>query len=187
MVEDPAGSLKTIPPVYEMSIAEASVVLEEAGFKPVASRRRFGEADATAFVRGTFPPEGGAAPIGSRVDLLPAVVRKAADEATGPTPVEQAIAQGIMPDLRGFAWEDAVRIMEGAGFRAWPRNTVALDVDPELVITTEPRPNTALATDLVVIWVSEGPGPPPEPFVPPPDKPIDVPIPPDFLEPKPES
>ena len=78
------------------------------------------------------------------------------------------------------------RIMEG-GFRPWPRYTVALDVDPEFVITTDPRPNTALATDLVVIWVSEGPGPPPEPVVPRPDKPIDVPIPPGFLEPKPKS
>jgi beta-lactam-binding protein with PASTA domain len=185
MVEDPAGSLKTIPPVYEMSIAEASAVLAEAGFKPVASRHRF-EADATGLVRGTFPPEGGAAPVGSRVDLLPAVVREAADEVTGPTPEEQAIAQGIMPDLRGFPWEDAVRIMEGAGFRAWPRDTVALDVDPGLVITTDPRPSTVLATDLVVIWVSEGPGPPPEPFEPRPPEPIDVPIPPDFLEPKPE-
>jgi hypothetical protein len=53
---------------------------------------------------------------------------------------------------------------------------------------TDPRPNTALATDLVVIWVSEGPGPPPEPFVPPkPPEPIEHPIPRDFLEPKPES
>jgi len=52
----------TIPPVYGLSVADASAILAEAGFEPVASPRRFGDPDLV--VDGTVPPEGAAAFLG---------------------------------------------------------------------------------------------------------------------------
>ena len=71
-----------IPSVYGMTVREASDRLAEAGFRPVASPRRF-TADAGDIVGGTLPPEGAALQRTARIDLIPArkeAVTKAADE-----------------------------------------------------------------------------------------------------------
>jgi len=178
MVEYAPGSRRTIPPVHDLTVAEAAAVLRDAGFRPVAIRRRFGGADLTALVRGTIPPEGGAVFPGGRVDLLP--VRKAADEEAGPTPEQLALDQGIMPDLKGWPAEDAAAVFPSGIAVLWRFGYDRVDGDG-LVTNTDPRPNTTLG-GLVVLWVSEGPGPPAEDGPPDLPKEIQTPIPDDFLE-----
>jgi beta-lactam-binding protein with PASTA domain len=178
MVEHAPGSRRTVPPVHDLTVAEAAAVLRDAGFRPVAIRRRFGGADLTALVRGTIPPEGGAVFPGGRVDLLP--VHKAADEEAGPTPEQLAIDQGIMPDLKGWPAEDAAAVFPSGIAVLW-RFGYDRVVGDGLVTNTDPRPNTTLG-GLVVLWVSEGPGPPAEDGPPDLPKEIQTPIPDDFLE-----
>jgi beta-lactam-binding protein with PASTA domain len=47
----------------------------------------------------------------------------------------------------------------------WARDAYSTTVDPNLVVATDPRPNTSSATDLIVVWVSIGS--PPAETVPP--------------------
>jgi beta-lactam-binding protein with PASTA domain len=151
-----------IPVVNGMTIREASERLTEAGFRPVASPRRF-TADAGDMVGGTLPPEGSVHQRTARIDLLPAgkeAVVPFSDEQLGP---DQLLDLGIMPDLAGWSGEQAISFVEGhGGFRAWPQNTYNDHVDPGFVTHTEPRAGTSVQTDVIHIFIAE-PSPPPDP------------------------
>jgi beta-lactam-binding protein with PASTA domain len=150
-----------IPVVNGMTLQEASERLTEAGFRPVASSRRF-TADAGDMVGGTLPPEGSALQRAARIDLLP--FREEAplpfsDEEPGP---DQLLDLGVMPDLAGWSGEQAISFVENHGFRAWPQNTYNDHVDPGFVTFTEPRAGTSVQTNVIQIFIAE-PSPPPDP------------------------
>jgi beta-lactam-binding protein with PASTA domain len=170
------GSRRAIPPVYDMTVAEAAAVLREAGFRPVALRRRFGSADMAALVRGTVPAEGVAVQVGGRVDLLP--VRAGADE--GPSPEKRAFKQGLMADFTDWPIEEAFPVLP-LGVHSEVRRGYSIDFDYDRVISTDPRASTPFASDFVRFWVSDGPPPPVDPPEPPPDF-IPFRIPDDFVE-----
>jgi hypothetical protein len=80
---------------------------------------------------------------------------------------DQLLDLGIMPDLAGWAGEQAISFVEAhGGFRAWPQNTFNDHVDAGFVTHTEPRAGTAVQTDVIQIFVAV-PSPPVEPFMPP--------------------
>ena len=157
-----------IPVVNGMTIRQASELLAEAGFRPVASPRRFTE-DKGDLVGGTLPPEGSVLQRTARIDLLPAgkeAVATFSDEESGP---DQLLDQGIMPDLAGWSGEQAIALIEGhGGLHAWPRDTYNDHVDQGFVTHTEPRANTTVQTNVIQIFIAQ-PSPPVEPFMPPRD------------------
>jgi beta-lactam-binding protein with PASTA domain len=160
-----------IPSVQGMTVREASDRLTEAGFRPVASPRRF-TADAGDIVGGTLPPEGAALRRTARIDLLPAPresVEKSADEGLT---ADQLLDLGIMPDLTGSTGEEAIAFVQAHGFHTWPRDTFTNHVEPGFVVFTEPRAGTAANFEPIVIWIAV-PVPPPDP---PPDLTPPMPI-----------
>jgi beta-lactam-binding protein with PASTA domain len=160
-----------IPVVNGMTIREATERLAEAGFRPVASPRRFTE-DKGDLVGGTLPPEGSVLQRTARIDLLPAGQEAAvpfSDEESGP---DLLLDQGVMPDLAGLSGEQAISIIEGhGGLHAWPRNTYNDHVDPGFVTHTEPRAGTSVQTNVIQIFIAE-PSPPPDPPTDPPTDPL---------------
>jgi len=146
--------LYEVPSVFGLSIREAQALLSEAGFEPVASPQRFPE-DAIDVVGSTLPPAGAALPKGARVDLLPAPVRSA----------EDGLTEGIVPNVIRLTSEEAIRIVEVAGYRAYPKDAYTLSgVDPGLVFGTDPQAETPYTPGFVVVlWVSLGDGGPVEP------------------------
>jgi beta-lactam-binding protein with PASTA domain len=151
-----------IPSVNGMTVREASERLAAAGFRPVASPRRF-TADAGDLVGGTLPPEGSVLQRTAQIDLLPAgkeAVMPFSDEELTP---DQLLDLGVMPDLTGLTGEQAISFVEGhGGFRAWPRETFNDHVDAGFVTHTEPRAGTSVQTDVIQIFIAV-PSPPPDP------------------------
>jgi beta-lactam-binding protein with PASTA domain len=150
-----------IPVVNGMTIREATERLAEAGFRPVASPRRF-TADRGDMVGGTLPPEGSVLQRTARIDLLPArelAVVPFSDEESGP---DLLLDQGVMPDLAGWSGEQAISFVEAHGFRAWPQNTYNDHVDQGFVTFTEPRAGTLVQTGVIQIFMAV-PSPPPDP------------------------
>lgn len=160
--------INTVPSVYGLPVPEAIEVLRTAGFRPVASSRRFGSGTEAGTVEGTLPPEGVAVLLGSRIDLLPPR-KPASQDAARSDPVSAAFAQGVMPDFRGFLGEEAIQALVGAGFHveirpAWifPGDTI----EPGFVVITEPRPGAPLNVGLIWVYIAEAPPPdtrPPDP------------------------
>ena len=106
-----------IPVVDGMTVREASERLVEAGFRPVASPRRF-TADAGDIVGGTLPPEGSVQLRTARIDLLPArelAPVPASDEELGP---DQLLDLGVMPNLAGWPGDQAISFVEAHGFQS---------------------------------------------------------------------
>ena len=176
MVNSASGSRRAIPCVDGMTVAEATDALRAAGLRPVALTHRFGGANLDALVRGTVPAEGIAVHAGHRVDLLPQQRRVL--DATSPEAA--AFDQGVWPDFTGWPIEDVFPFLP-SGVGAETRRGYSDEVDYDHVITTDPRPGTAFASDFIRFWVSDGASPPVDPPDPLPDF-IPTHIPDDFLE-----
>ena len=150
-----------IPEVVGMTVREATARLADAGFTPAASPRRF-SADAGDVVGGTLPPEGTSLQRTARIDLLPvrkdAVAREADEELT----VDQLLDLGIMPDFVGFTVNEALALVQGRGFHTWARGAFTDDVEPDFVVTTDPRPGFPMNFEPITIWYAV-PIPPPDP------------------------
>jgi hypothetical protein len=136
-----------IPEVVGMTVREATARLAGAGLTPAASPRRF-SADAGDVVGGTLPPEGTSLQRTARIDLLP--VRK------------DAVARAADEDLAGFTVNEALAIVQGHGFHTWPRGAFTDDVEPDFVVTTDPRPGFPMNFEPITIWYAV-PVPPPDP------------------------
>jgi len=151
-----------VPSVHGLPVPEAIEVLRTAGFRPVASSRRFDSGKEDEIVEGTLPPEGVAVLLGSRIDLLPPRKPVSQDRRPDPDPVNAAFAQGVMPNFTGFTAEEAIQDLVNAGFHVQVRPYWLFpgdEIEPGFVAGTDPRPGAPLNVGLIWVYIAEAPPP----------------------------
>ena len=139
-----------VPDVVDLPQAEAEAAIEDAGLKVGAVTPGESDEIEEGNVISTDPPADTKVDRGSRIALV---------VSSGPTAV-------TVPNVRGQTEEDAIAILEDAGFEVDVVDTPSDTVDEGIVISQDPAEGSeATPGDTVTISVSTGPSETPMPSV----------------------
>ena len=143
LVVSKGPEMVTVPKVMDLTAAEATSVLEEAGLKVGSTTQAFSASVEAGLVMNSEPAEGASVQKGSTVDL---VVSK------GPEMVE-------VPWVVGLTAAEATSVLEKAGLKVSTEQALSVSVEEGLVMSSDPAKGASVQKGSTVdLVVSKVPG-----------------------------